>query len=185
MVSHLGACLRVRSTELFTACLRASCARCTGISGIQSMEEPLPGSLVARSIGGPYHQKHHQQSSAPFALMGVHALLFDDDTLAAFINSPAALLPWNGDQTLLIDRYDVRHLLQDLSGIRKRRPAPALLDATDEELNYERYRDLEDHHPNHHGEGHQSSEGRLGLLSPPSPPPPFSLIIRLFRWGFQ
>ncbi|MCO5571996.1 hypothetical protein L7F22_025747 [Adiantum nelumboides] len=99
--------------------------------------------LAARSTKRPYPQQHSQET-APFMLSGVHALLFDDDTVAAFINSQAALLPWNGDQSLLIDRYDVRHLLQDLSSVRKRRPAPPLTDVTEEELNHERFRDLHD-----------------------------------------
>ncbi|ONK79192.1 uncharacterized protein A4U43_C01F3860 [Asparagus officinalis] len=42
---------------------------------------------------------------------GRHALLFDDDASAAFVDSRAALVPWTGDESLLIDRYDVRHLL--------------------------------------------------------------------------
>ncbi|KAG0487509.1 hypothetical protein HPP92_009604 [Vanilla planifolia] len=42
---------------------------------------------------------------------GRHALLFDDDDAAAFVNSREALVPCNYDASLLIDRYDVRHLL--------------------------------------------------------------------------
>ncbi|KAI5059464.1 hypothetical protein GOP47_0025783 [Adiantum capillus-veneris] len=103
------------------------------------MEAPVMGVRTAKRA---YPQQHHQETATPFMVTGVHALLFDDDTLAAFINSPGALLPWNGDQSLLIDRYDVRHLLQDLSSVRKRRPAPPLTDVTDEELNHERFRDL-------------------------------------------
>lgn len=37
-----------------------------------------------------------------------HALLFDDDAMAAFVNSGDALVDWH---SLKIDRYDVRHLL--------------------------------------------------------------------------
>lgn len=127
----------------------------------------------ARSVKRPYHQQHAQESAAPFVLTGVHALLFDDDTLAAFINSTAALLPWNGDQSLLIDRYDVRHLLQDLSGIRKRRPAPPLTDCTEEELNHERFSDLQDALSLRSVEEQQVSEG---MLSFPTHPLLFSLL---------
>ncbi|KAF5175480.1 SWAP (Suppressor-of-White-APricot)/surp domain-containing protein [Thalictrum thalictroides] len=42
-------------------------------------------------------------------VVGRHALLFDDDASSAFVNSREALVDWN---SLLIDRYDVRHLLQ-------------------------------------------------------------------------
>ena len=84
-----------------------------------------------------------RSSSSSFQITGAHALLFDDDTLAAFVDSPDALLPWNGDPSLLIDRFDVRHLIQDLSGVRRRRPAPPLEPGVSEEdLAYERFRDL-------------------------------------------
>ncbi|KAL8509907.1 hypothetical protein ACS0TY_016940 [Phlomoides rotata] len=39
---------------------------------------------------------------------GRHALFFDDDPMAAFVNSADALVEWH---SLQIDRYDVRHLL--------------------------------------------------------------------------
>ncbi|KAF8414122.1 hypothetical protein HHK36_002121 [Tetracentron sinense] len=39
-------------------------------------------------------------------VVGRHALLFDDDSNAAFVNSRDALVEWN---SLLIDRYDVCH----------------------------------------------------------------------------
>ncbi|RWR97344.1 splicing factor, suppressor of white-apricot isoform X1 [Cinnamomum micranthum f. kanehirae] len=74
---------------------------------------------------------------------GRHALLFDDDAMAAFVNSSDALLQWN---SLLIDRYDVRHLLQDLPPpVRKpRRPAPLLEPdgVHRSDLDSERYQDL-------------------------------------------
>lgn len=41
-------------------------------------------------------------------VVGRHALLFDDDAMAAFVNTRDALVDWN---SLSIDRYDVRHLL--------------------------------------------------------------------------
>ncbi|KAL0921144.1 hypothetical protein M5K25_008188 [Dendrobium thyrsiflorum] len=79
---------------------------------------------------------------------GRHALLFDDDSTASFVNSREALVPWNQDASLLIDRYDVRHLLDRIP------PRPAgstwrqrvLDDACDAvslaELDSERFRDL-------------------------------------------
>lgn len=86
-------------------------------------------------------------SAVSLEVVGRHALLFDDDSTADFINSQDALLPWNGDQNLVIDRYDVRHLLQDLNVLRrkKRTPAPPdsdYSDVTQEDLDLERYRDL-------------------------------------------
>ncbi|PKA64669.1 putative splicing factor 3A subunit 1 [Apostasia shenzhenica] len=79
---------------------------------------------------------------------GRHALLFDDDATAAFVNSREALVPWNHDAALLIDRYDVRHLLDRIpprptGPLRRQR---YLEDACDGislvELDHERYQDL-------------------------------------------
>ncbi|XP_072967663.1 uncharacterized protein [Typha angustifolia] len=74
---------------------------------------------------------------------GRHMLLFDDDAMAAFVNSRAALVPWSADASLLIDRYDVRHLLDRVPP----RPARRLVaDAgggvSQSELDHERYLDL-------------------------------------------
>ncbi|KAI4307980.1 hypothetical protein L6164_031102 [Bauhinia variegata] len=76
-------------------------------------------------------------------VVGRHALLFDDDANAAFVYSSKALVEWN---SLLIDRYDVRHLLPGhLPPRLKRRPvhqldaAAASLEA---DLDYERFLDL-------------------------------------------
>ncbi|KAK7300033.1 hypothetical protein RJT34_10864 [Clitoria ternatea] len=68
-------------------------------------------------------------------VLGRHAMLFDDDGMAAFVNSEEALVEWN---SLSIDRYDVRHLLSaPLPPRLKRRPP---LPETD--LDHERYLDL-------------------------------------------
>uniref|UniRef100_A0A2P2JWC0 Splicing factor suppressor of white-apricot homolog isoform X1 n=1 Tax=Rhizophora mucronata TaxID=61149 RepID=A0A2P2JWC0_RHIMU len=68
---------------------------------------------------------------------GRHALLFDDDTMAAFVNSADALVDWN---SLSIDRYDVRHLLSSPPPPRSRRRLPE--DPLDSDLDRERYLDL-------------------------------------------
>ncbi|KAL7217916.1 hypothetical protein ACSBR2_011194 [Camellia fascicularis] len=72
-------------------------------------------------------------------LIGRHALLFDDDATAAFVNSDDALVEWH---SLLIDRYDVRHLLSAPPPLRKRRNPPSSLSSADSELDHERYLDL-------------------------------------------
>ncbi|OAY84196.1 putative leucine-rich repeat receptor-like protein kinase [Ananas comosus] len=72
---------------------------------------------------------------------GRHALLFDDDAAAAFVGSASALVPWSTDASLLIDRYDVRHLLDRVP----RRPSTAAAAAhrrAEAEIDLERYRDL-------------------------------------------
>ena len=66
---------------------------------------------------------------------GRHAMLFDDDGMAAFVNSAEALVEWN---SLFIDRYDVRHLLSaPLPPRLKRRPPPP-----EPDLDHQRYLDL-------------------------------------------
>ncbi|CAH1449752.1 unnamed protein product [Lactuca virosa] len=73
-------------------------------------------------------------------IVGRHALLFDDDTTAAFVNSQDALVDWN---SLLIDRYDVRHLLFSPPPSRRRRnPQTSHSTSADVEIDYERYLDL-------------------------------------------
>ncbi|TYG72021.1 hypothetical protein ES288_D05G446400v1 [Gossypium darwinii] len=77
-------------------------------------------------------------------VVGRHALLFDDDAMAAFVNSPEALVDWN---SLAIDSYDVRHLLSGPPPPRKRRrhlSSPSLTadDTLESDLDRERYLDL-------------------------------------------
>ncbi|XP_008791221.2 splicing factor, suppressor of white-apricot homolog [Phoenix dactylifera] len=80
------------------------------------------------------------------AVEGRHALLFDDDATAAFVNSRDALVPCAADASLLIDRYDVRHLLDRIP---PRPPHRRHLhhedpggDVSLSDLNHERYLDL-------------------------------------------
>ncbi|XP_044499081.1 splicing factor, suppressor of white-apricot homolog isoform X1 [Mangifera indica] len=74
-------------------------------------------------------------------VIGRHALLFDDDTNASFVNSAAALVEWN---SLSIDRYDVRHLLSSPPPRVKRRLSPPRHpdSPSESELDHERYLDL-------------------------------------------
>ncbi|KAK4767807.1 hypothetical protein SAY87_002948 [Trapa incisa] len=77
-------------------------------------------------------------------VVGRHVLFFDDDVMAAFVNSPDALVGWS---SLSIDRYDVRHLLSAPPAPRFRRrrqssPFRSSDDSLESELDYERYLDL-------------------------------------------
>ncbi|WOL18430.1 hypothetical protein Cni_G27225 [Canna indica] len=82
------------------------------------------------------------------AIEGRHALLFADDTIAAFVNSHDALVPWSGDNTLLVDRYDARHLLDRIPPRPPRRVSTCLHEEppvggiTASEIDHERYLDL-------------------------------------------
>lgn len=70
-------------------------------------------------------------------MVGRHALLFDDDAMAAFVNSSDALVEWN---SIPIDRYDVRHLLSSPPPPRRRHHH--IVDSFESELDQERYLDL-------------------------------------------
>ncbi|KAL2245291.1 UNVERIFIED_CONTAM: hypothetical protein Sindi_2797300 [Sesamum indicum] len=76
-------------------------------------------------------------------VVGRHALLFDDDAMAAFVNSGDALVEWH---SLNIDRYDVRHLLSGPPPPRRRsRNSETILVedlSLEAELDHERYLDL-------------------------------------------
>ncbi|KAF7140543.1 hypothetical protein RHSIM_Rhsim06G0220200 [Rhododendron simsii] len=79
-------------------------------------------------------------------VVGRHALLFDDDATASFVNSTDALVDWN---SLLIDRYDVRHLLSSPPPPRRRRnpqqtqhSPPPSASSIESELDHERFIDL-------------------------------------------
>ncbi|XP_078445868.1 SWAP (Suppressor-of-White-APricot)/surp domain-containing protein [Wolffia australiana] len=82
-------------------------------------------------------------------VLGRRVLLFDDDSTAAFVSSSDALVPWcGGDPSLLIDRFDARHLLQKIPsrGSYKSLKSEDNLFESDGvsriELDGERYRDL-------------------------------------------
>lgn len=74
---------------------------------------------------------------------GRHALLFDDDAMAVFVNSEDALVEWH---SLKIDRYDVRHLLSEPPPSRRRNRShePRTSDdpAVEFLIDQERYLDL-------------------------------------------
>ncbi|TVU03675.1 hypothetical protein EJB05_50770 [Eragrostis curvula] len=83
-------------------------------------------------------------------IVGRHALLFDDDATAEVVNSGGSLVPWAavGAADLLLDRHDVRHLLDRVPPRPRRSYSTALLSAlspdgvSEAELDRERYLDL-------------------------------------------
>lgn len=75
-------------------------------------------------------------------VVGRHAVFFDDDATAAFVNSEDALIEWN---SLFIDRFDVRNLLSNPpSSFRKLSSQGGSLPDShlESELDLERYADL-------------------------------------------
>ncbi|KAL6840496.1 hypothetical protein ACP4OV_030306 [Aristida adscensionis] len=83
-------------------------------------------------------------------IVGRHALLFDDDATAEAVNSGASLVPWAaaGAADTLLDRHDVRHLLDRVPPRPRRAYSAALLSApspdgvSEAELDRERFLDL-------------------------------------------
>ena len=80
---------------------------------------------------------------------GRSCILFADNDLAASLDAEQHLQPWLDNESLMVDRYDVRLLLQDTAQISPstQRRVSASQTANehniDEELDYERYRDLQ------------------------------------------
>ncbi|XP_071040849.1 splicing factor, suppressor of white-apricot homolog [Parasteatoda tepidariorum] len=75
-------------------------------------------------------------------LFGYSCKLFPPDEKAVYIEKGQHLIPWMGDKTLMIDRYDVRGYLHDL---KQYEPKPGGYDhSSDEEklIDEERYRSL-------------------------------------------
>ncbi|CAL9107185.1 unnamed protein product [Musa textilis] len=103
------------------------------------------------------------------AVEGRHALLFDDDATAAFVNARDALVPWSGDPALLIDRYDVRHLLDRIPPRPPVRAAsrlceiPAVDGVTSSQLDHERYLDLPPSGPDADPGGDDDARGSLSV----------------------
>ncbi|KAM0921282.1 hypothetical protein ACQ4PT_006935 [Festuca glaucescens] len=97
-------------------------------------------------------------------IVGRHALLFDDDAVAEVVNSGGSLVPWSaaGATNLLLDRHDVRHLL-DRVPRPNRAYSVALLSVpspdgvSEAELDRERFLDL-----------HAANEGGDGTVDSPS-----------------
>ncbi|KAF7030255.1 hypothetical protein CFC21_041841 [Triticum aestivum] len=83
-------------------------------------------------------------------IVGRHALLFDDDAAAEVVNSGGSLVPWSaaGAADLLLDRHDVRHLLDRVPPRSNRAYSVALLSTpspdgvSEAELDRERFLDL-------------------------------------------
>jgi hypothetical protein len=83
-------------------------------------------------------------------IVGRHALLFDDDATAEVVNSGGSLVPWAavGAADHLLDRHDVRHLLDRVPPRPRRAYSRAILSVpssdgvSEAELDRERYHDL-------------------------------------------
>lgn len=107
-------------------------------------------SLVGMHRLGPFAGLQHEiesQSNNVFVIRGSRLLGTEDADAHAAVEQ--CLVPWMGDEGNLMDRYDARMLLDDLSSFASSvrhgnsRSAEADLGATAEELCNERYADLD------------------------------------------
>eukprot|EP00897_Mesotaenium_endlicherianum_P008033 jgi/Mesen1/7258/ME000373S06330 len=80
---------------------------------------------------------------------GFACTLIDDDDQAAAFGTEQALFAWQGQADLKMDRYDVRHLLDNLNF---KRHTPFVPDIEEVELDKERYRDLDFHQDSESGD---------------------------------
>ncbi|RLM92312.1 uncharacterized protein C2845_PM08G22880 [Panicum miliaceum] len=100
-------------------------------------------------------------------IVGRHALLFDDDATAEVVNCGGSLVPWAavGAAGHLLDRHDVRHLLDRVPPRPRRAYSRAILSVpssdgvSEAELDRERYHDL----PAADGGGEDEGSGDAAL----------------------
>lgn len=112
-----------------------------------------PG-LIDKSADGEQSESNTFQD---LCLVGYSCNLYKDDLTALKLEDKNYLIPWNGDQDLLIDRYDCRGYLYDLDPYDadrltddKRHPKYSSEEIEMERLcDLERYKDLVDDHLNH------------------------------------
>ncbi|KAH9501872.1 hypothetical protein DERF_012681 [Dermatophagoides farinae] len=89
-----------------------------------------------------------QDDETTLFVFGYQCKLYRDDEKARWINNGRHLIPWMGDHNVLIDRYDARGYLHDLSDLNHRQTLKSIDDDNDNdekfelELNRERFRDL-------------------------------------------
>lgn len=83
------------------------------------------------------------------SVFGISATLHADDQTASYYEEGKHLLPWFGQEDIMVDRYDVRLLVDDPHSFDRLTPntykgASSIPDDVDEgELQYERYQDLD------------------------------------------
>mmetsp|Transcript_26673 Transcript_26673/g.68750 ORF Transcript_26673/g.68750 Transcript_26673/m.68750 type:complete len:166 (+) Transcript_26673:1376-1873(+) len=76
-------------------------------------QQKLPRGATGRFAGFTTAKFDEHQGS--LEVLGLPCTVFKDEGTAQFIDQERHLLPWFGDETNLVDRYDVRLLLDDLS----------------------------------------------------------------------
>ncbi|GBG89579.1 hypothetical protein CBR_g49368 [Chara braunii] len=107
--------------------------------GMTASSSGMMGNQVLMAMG--------MEESSSLEVSGFACRFFEDENLARYVESGACFVPWKGNEHLKIDRYDVRHLLDDLSFLNRKkrggRKSPVPDDVDEEQLDKERYFDLQ------------------------------------------
>eukprot|EP01110_Echinostelium_bisporum_P007483 TRINITY_DN28359_c0_g1_i1.p1 TRINITY_DN28359_c0_g1~~TRINITY_DN28359_c0_g1_i1.p1 ORF type:complete len:195 (+),score=15.37 TRINITY_DN28359_c0_g1_i1:39-623(+) len=90
-------------------------------------------------------EKEERELLEHLVIVGYESKLFRDDGTAKAVDAGHYLIPWMGDKSLLVDRYDVRLLVDDRNvfKVENRRRRTKEEKEEEEALNYERYFDIE------------------------------------------
>jgi len=102
--------------------------------------------VINMEENGPVEDPGLPRNGDSLFVFGYEAKIFRDDEKAKWIEKGSHLIPWMGDPSLMIDRYDVRAALSDLSKYEV--PSTPRLPLTPEEskleadIDLERYKDL-------------------------------------------
>lgn len=109
--------------------------------------------------------------------LGFECKIFHDDAAALAVEEEKHLIPWFGDTSLMVDRYDVRLLLDDRKLFRTNKKHTPTQEELDEEatLDYERYYDLEMYEE-------ELEKGKKSSISQGSPN--VSVLIKLYAASF-
>lgn len=149
---------------------------------ILDVPEPEPAAPRGRETKRKRQDREKEEEEKEKALIvvvGYECKLFRDDDTAAAVNSGKFLVPWMGDEGLMIDRYDVRALLDDRKLFKKSKAKQKL--PTKEELeeeaalDYERYFDLE-----HYEEGLEKGNALYSIILVGGPPSDCCFITSLY-----
>ncbi len=75
--------------------------------------KPLPARRTRKKNAGPTATAEEKQENLlkELVIVGYESQLFRNDKLSASMEKGSHLIPWMGNRDLLIDRYDVRALL--------------------------------------------------------------------------
>jgi hypothetical protein len=119
-------------------------------------------------------REEEEKEKAALVVIGYESKMFRDPETAAAVNEGKFLVPWMGDKSLMIDRYDVRLLLDDRKAFKKVKGKTRSIskEEVDEEAqcDYQRYYDLE----------HYDEDLEKGILTSKSTAHPTNPIVCIF-----